>query len=109
MFHLAYIKAYYVTFLYTFISSNFLMNHTEKLRRENNIYIFFNTAWGTQKERLYVCVLGELLGGGWRAVKSHIVDAKASQHQRADSGCEGSLSNPLFQVLVLSLHTLKYT
>ena len=57
----------------------------------------------TERKTLYVCVLGEFLGGGWRAVKGHIVDVKAGQHQRADSGGEGSLSNTLFLILILSL------
>ena len=58
----------------------------------------------THKEGQSVCVLGELLGGGWRVVKGHIVDVKASQHQRADSGCEGSLQHSLSTSL--STHTL---
>lgn len=49
----------------------------------------------TEGNDVYVCVLGELLRGRRRAVKGHIVDVKASEHQRADSGCVGSLFLPL--------------
>lgn len=48
----------------------------------------------TRGNNVYVCVPGELLRGGWRTVKGHIVDVKASEHQRTDSGFVGSVFLP---------------